>query len=102
MNVFSQIVKKYPPNYKRSAVMALLFLAQKQVQAITNFFRLRARPNANQSEQKQKPGLQRARLTFAAGEEDAYVRGAFADVRGSGSAKRCPSSARQAGSPSLP
>eukprot|EP00961_Rhodomonas_salina_P057600 774051-Rhodomonas_salina.2 len=30
VNVFSQIVKKYPPNYKRSAVMALLFLAQKQ------------------------------------------------------------------------
>jgi len=33
----NEIVKKYPPNYKRSAVMALLFLAQKQCETMPEF-----------------------------------------------------------------
>jgi len=32
-----EIVKKYPPNYKRSAVMPLLFLAQKQCEEMPEF-----------------------------------------------------------------
>jgi len=33
-----EVLKKYPPNYKRSAVMPLLFIAQKQCENMPEFF----------------------------------------------------------------